>query len=134
MDASVVMSWCFEDEANRYTDGVLGSLEKSEAIVPAIWPLEIGNVLVVAERGKRLTEADSARFLSLLGELPIRIEQETRERMMGEVLAAAREFGISTYDASYLDLAMRQGLPIATKDAGLRKAAKRARVEIFRAG
>jgi predicted nucleic acid-binding protein len=131
VDVSVVMSWCFADEADAYADGVLDRLAQDEALVPSIWPLEIGNVLLVAERRKRLSEADSARFLALLAELPIVIEPEPPQRMLREILALARELGLSTYDAAYLDLAMRLGLPLATNDAALRKAAKRVRVPLL---
>ena len=74
VDNSVVMSWCFEDEGNIYADAVLESLESREAFVPTIWPLEVGNVLLVAERKKRLTQAAVVRFLALLGGLPITVE------------------------------------------------------------
>jgi len=131
IDNSVVMAWCFADEDNKYADKVLASLESSEAVVPAIWPLEIGNVLIVAERRKRLTKADSIRFLSLISNLPINVIQELPERMTKEILSLAREHQISTYDSSYLDLAMREGLPIATLDSGLKKAAKECEVLIF---
>ena len=132
VDNSVVMAWCFQDEASQYADAILGSLEVFKAIVPSIWPLEVGNVLLVAERRKRLSEAGSTRFIALLTELPITIEQESPERMMREILALAREHQISSYDASYLDLAMRKGVPIATLDDGLIKAAERSQVPIMK--
>jgi len=131
VDNSVVMSWCFEDEGNRYAEAVLESLESAEAFVPAIWPLEVGNVLLVAERKKRLTQAAVVRFLALLGGLPVTVEQETPERMLKDIVSLAREHGLSTYDASYLDLAMRFDLPIATLDASLVKAAKKCKVPAF---
>lgn len=131
VDASVVMSWCFADETDGYADGVLAHLAKDEALVPSVWPLEIGNVLLVAERRKRLSEADSARFLALLAELPIKVELEPPQRILREILALARELGLSSYDAAYLDLAMRLGLPIATNDAALRKAAKKVSVPLL---
>ena len=131
IDTSVVMTWCFKDETSKYADAILDSLEVSIAVVPSIWPLEVENVLLVAERKKRLGEADSTRFIALLAELPIMIEQEPPERMMKEILALAREHKLSTYDASYLDLAMRKGLPIATLDNGLIAAAKRSQVPII---
>ncbi len=124
------MAWCFEDETSRYADTILDKLEVSTAIVPSIWPLEVGNVLLVAERKKRLSESDSARFIALLTELPITIEQEPPGRMLKEILALAREHQLSSYDASYLDLAMRKGLPIATLDNGLVAAAKRSQTPI----
>lgn len=130
IDNSVVMSWCFKDETNQYADAILDSLEASTAVVPSIWPLEVGNVLLAAERKKHLREADSARFIALLTELPITIEQEPPERMFKEILALAREHQLSSYDASYLDLAMRKGLPIATLDNGLIAAAKTSQVPI----
>lgn len=131
VDNSVVMAWCFEDESDRYAEAVLNSLETAEAVVPAIWPLEVGNVLVVAERRNRLGAADSMRFLTLLKSLPIRVDQEPPDRMLGEIVALARDQNLSTYDASYLDLAMRLGLPIATQDVCLLKAAKKCRVPVY---
>jgi predicted nucleic acid-binding protein len=130
IDTSVVMSWCFKDETNRYADGILDFLEEATAMAPSIWPLEVGNVLLVAERKKRLSEADSMRFVTLLSELPIIVEQEPPERMMHEILMLAREHKLSSYDASYLDLAMRKGLSIATIDKNLVAAAKRSQVPI----
>lgn len=132
IDNSVVMSWCFQDETNKYADDVLGLLEEGTAYVPAIWPLEVSNVLLVAERRKRLSQADSSRFISLLSELPIIVDQESPERMLSEILALAREYKLSSYDASYLDLAMRKGLPVATTDINIIAAAKRSSVPIIK--
>lgn len=134
IDNSVVMSWCFESEGNGYTESVLESLTDAEAVVPAIWPLEVGNVLLVAERKKRLSQASVARFLTLLGGLPILVEQETPERMLKEVLALARMQGLSTYDASYLDLAMRLNLCLSTQDLSLLKAAEKCQVPVYQPG
>ena len=131
LDASVTLSWCFEDEAHTYGDAVLEYLESGEALVPGIWPLEVGNALLVAERKGRLTKADSARFVTLLRQLPIIIEQESPERIFGEIIALAREHSLSTYDASYLDLAMRNGLPLATQDVHLLHAARECGVEVY---
>ncbi len=131
VDTSVVLAWCFEDEGDPYAEAVLETLEVCEAVVPAIWPLEVGNVLLVAERNKRLSKADVVRFLALLNHLPVIVEQETPERMLKEIVALAREQRLTTYDASYLDLAMRLGLPIATRDTSLSRAAKKCRVPAF---
>ncbi len=127
---SVVMAWCFEDEAGEYADAVLERLTVAEAMVPAIWPLEVGNVLLVAERQRRLGRADSERFIALLRQLPIVVEQEDARRALGDVMALARDVGLSTYDASYLNVALRHGLPIATLDRDLRKAARRCHVAV----
>ncbi len=74
IDASVAMTWCFEDEASRESDAVLDMLRDEDAVVPAIWPLEVANVLLVAERRGRLSEAKANRFLELLSQLPIDVE------------------------------------------------------------
>jgi predicted nucleic acid-binding protein len=131
VDNSIVMTWCFKDEADPYADAVLKSLTENEAIVPAIWPLEVVNVLLVAERRKRLHESDSIRFLSLLSQLPVYVERTWPEKMMTQLLALGRDNSLSSYDAAYLELAMRQGLSIATLDSKLLKAAKRVRVPIL---
>ncbi len=132
IDNSVVMAWCFQDEVGHEADSILDGLEQGKAFVPSIWPLEVGNVLLVAERHRRLGEGDSARFLALLSELPIIVDQEPPERMFKEILALARQQKISTYDASYLDLAMRKGLPLATLDRKLTAAAQRSQVPLFK--
>lgn len=131
VDNSIVMTWCFEDETNRYADDVLDSMDNMTAVVPAIWPLEVGNVLLVAERKKRLTIGNSSRFLALLSELPIVVEQETPERMIKEIFALARNLKLSSYDASYLDLAVRKELPIATLDKNLISAARKIKLPVF---
>ena len=131
VDNSVIMAWCFNDEISQYSDHILDRLEDSTGFVPSIWPLELCNVLLVAERKKRIGEAGSTRFLALLAELPIIVEQESPERMIKEIFALARKHKLSSYDASYLDLAMRKGLPIATLDKNLLAAAKRSKVQIL---
>jgi len=130
VDASVVLSWCFEDQATPSTDAVLALLEHSRAVVPSIWPLEVGNVLLVAERKQRLTLADSKRFLALVADLPITVVPDTTDSMLGEILELARQQHLSTYDASYLSLALRNGLPLATQDRALLEAAQRLGVEL----
>jgi len=131
LDASVALAWGLEDESNEYTDAVLDVLERWEAIVPCIWPLEVGNALLAAERRGRITQAVVARFVEYLQSLPIVVEEAGSERVFGEALALARAQGLSLYDASYLDLALRFGFPLATQDRALREAASRCGVEIF---
>jgi len=132
VDNSIVMSWCFEDETNDYANSVLESLDKEKAFVPAIWPLEVGNVLLVAERKKRMSQANSTRFIALLDGLPIIVEQETPDRMMKEIVWLARKYDLSAYDASYLDLAMRLDIPISSLDTSLLKAAKKCKVPVYK--
>jgi predicted nucleic acid-binding protein len=131
IDNSVVMSWCFNDETNPYADNVLDSLSQTTALVPSIWPLEVVNVLLVSERKKRLDKADCLHFIDLLSQLPIIVEPGRSGRMMTDLLTLARKTSLSSYDAAYLDLALRKGFPLATLDARLLKAAKLSNVKIF---
>ena len=131
IDNSIVMAWCFNDAEDDYADAVLESLDTSEAIAPAVWPLETGNVLLVAERRQRINRAATVRFLELLDALSIQVEQESPGRMFKEIISLAREHELSTYDASYLDLAMRRDLPLATRDSALLKAARRCGIPLF---
>jgi predicted nucleic acid-binding protein len=131
VDNSVVMAWCFEDEASAYTEGVLDRLRETQALVPAIWPLVVANVLLIAERRDRLNEAQTAHFAQLLEALPILVEEADIERILGPVLAVGRAHRLTAYDAAYLELAARQGLPLATQDSRLRKAAGNAGVAVL---
>jgi predicted nucleic acid-binding protein len=123
VDNSVVMAWCFEDGTSPYTERVLDQLRGTQALVPAIWPLEVANVLLIAERRDRLNEAQTAHFAQLLQALPIMVEEADLGRTLGPVLAIGRAHRLSAYDAAYLELAARQGFPLATQDSRLRKAA-----------
>lgn len=123
LDASVTMAWCFLDEATPYSYTIRDRVRGSGAIVPAIWALEVANALVLGERRQRLTQAQSVRFVEFLRILPITIEDRSAARVFGSVLPLAREHGLSAYDASYLELAIRDGLPLATQDERLRAAA-----------
>lgn len=133
LDCSVAMAWMFEDESNAYTDAALEKVSSDGASVPCIWPLEVQNVLLVAERRKRIKEADSARFIELVGALPIEIVRDRSEwpSGAGDIMAIARELNLSSYDAAYVDLAMRRGAPLATLDKKLQKAAEKVGVAIF---
>lgn len=131
VDNSVIMSWCFEDEKDRYATAVLDALDSGTARVPAIWPLEAGNVLLAAQRKKRIGEAAAIRFLELLQQLPIVVEQESPSRMLREIYSLAKLHGLSTYDSSYLDLSMRLGLPLATLDESLIQAARQCGIPLF---
>jgi predicted nucleic acid-binding protein len=132
VDNSVVMSWCFLDEAGKYTDAVLNCLSHAEALVPSLWPLEVVNVLLVAERKNRISPAAGAAFIALLGELPITVENNTNDPLMSRILHLGRETNLSSYDASYLDLAIRNSVPIATVDKKLIAAARAVGVKILK--
>lgn len=129
LDASVTLAWCFEDEGDAYSDNVLHRLRASKALVPSLWFLEIANVLLVAERKKRITPADSLYFTSLLKGLSIQVAELPHS--FTDILNVGRSYVLSSYDASYLYLAMKEGLPLATKDATLIKAAKALGVSLY---
>jgi predicted nucleic acid-binding protein len=122
LDASVAAAWFLGDESNAYSAAARERLRLTHAIVPAIFPLEIGNICLVAGRRGRLSEAQSLQALRALGDLPIEVRPlESLEQLPG-IVSLARDQGLSTYDAAYLDLAMREDLPLATHDRSLRKA------------
>lgn len=131
LDCSVTLAWCFEDEADRYAGRVLEALGARGAIVPALWPYEVANVLLVAERRRRLRRADSVRFLTLLAALPIEVDPPLGIEAIPGLGAIAREHRLSAYDAAYLDLAMRERLPLATRDSALGGAARAAAIARF---
>jgi predicted nucleic acid-binding protein len=131
LDASVSLAWCFKDETTSYTEAVLDRLRDDEAVVPSIWPLEVVNVLLVSERRGRLTEAMAVHFLGVLESLPVSIEQADFGTVAGAVWALARTQNLSSYDAAYLELAMREGLSIATQDKRLIDAARRLGVPVL---
>lgn len=132
LDCSVTMAWCLEDEKDAYADATLEALAKGSALAPQLWVLEVLNVLVTAERRRRLSAADAGRFLQLLGGLPIGIEPGSGITASDSVWQLARQNQLSAYDAAYLDLAVREGLPVATRDEKLRQACKVQGVEVFK--
>ncbi len=131
LDASVTLSWCFRDEASPESLAILDRLENEPALVPSIWPLEVANILAVAERRRRIVAEEISEFVGLLARLTIRLDESTGERGLTEILALARDASLSSYDAAYLDLALRAGLPLATRDKALAEAARRAGVTVM---
>lgn len=129
LDASVALAWCFDDEKDRGALGVLERLRSDEAVVPPIWSLEVANGLVAAERRQRLDGVAVARAGRLILALPIVVEPMDRERSLSAILPVARRRDLSVYDASYLELALRRGIPLATLDRGLAQAARAEGVE-----
>ena len=130
MDASVTLAWCFRDEENAYAHRVFRRLDDDPAVVPSIWLLEVANGLLVAERRGRFSRAEVAEVDGVLADLPITWHELSLDLALGPVLELARAQGLSTYDAAYLDLAMREGLPLATQDEALRAAAQRVGVPL----
>jgi predicted nucleic acid-binding protein len=131
VDSSIALTWCFEDEASPETDRLFERVRDNGAIVPGLWHLELGNVLLQAERRGRISRTDVARRLALIGDLPISVDQETTTRAWREILSLARAGNLTAYDAAYLELADRRGLPLMTRDNALAEAAKRLGVIVF---
>jgi predicted nucleic acid-binding protein len=126
LDGSLTMVWCFEDEASYETDEIQDWLAAgARAYVPTLWHLEIANVLWACERRKRIKEADSTRFLAVLAALNIVTDDQTEQQASQTTLALARRYDLSVYDAPYLELTMRLGLPLGSKDEPLRRAARK---------
>ena len=132
LDASVALCWYFEDQKTAYTEAVFERLARGdEALVPVVWPLEVLNSLVVAARQKSITAAQLETFVDDLKELPVEVDLEGVERTYSSILRISRQHQLSSYAAAYLDLALVEGLPLATLDKNLRAAAKRSRIELF---
>jgi len=131
VDASVALAWCFPDEANDYADRVLVALEGHAILVPAVWGLEIANAVLSGERSKRLRQPEIRRFTTLLDSLSLVQDVQSVGEHVGNVLPLAREYNLSAYDAAYLELSIRHGMPLATLDGKLQKAAQRAGITSF---
>jgi predicted nucleic acid-binding protein len=122
IDASVALAWCFPDEASAYAETVLVALEGHEILVPSLWPIEITNALLVAERRKRIKQSEVHRFVELLAGLTVVIASQSVTESVNSILPLAREYALSAYDAAYLDLALQHGAPLSTLDHNLQKA------------
>lgn len=131
IDASAALSWCFEDEAGVEADSLIDKVAAEGVAVPSLWPLEIANGLVMGERRGRITSAESAAFIAMIEDLPIVPDSATGARALHETRALAQEHGLTAYDAAYLELAMRLGLPLATGDRSLGAAARRTGVPVL---
>ena len=132
LDASIALAWCFPDEESAASEAILDLLSAGrEAFVPVLWPLEVGNALLVAERRKRITVAQVTSVLQRIARLPITVVPLTTGRAFGSILYLARQEQLTEYDAAYLDLSLREGLPLATLDDDLRRAARRAGIDLI---
>jgi len=130
LDASITACWAFQDEDRPDASLAFIQMGVEEAVVPGLWWFEVRNILVVNERRGRIAESDTAAFLLNLSRLRIRVDRVPDE---GAVLRLARTRRLSVYDAAYLELAQREGLPLATLDADLQKAAAAEGVALLKA-
>jgi len=130
IDASIALAWCFDDEATPSTDALLDRVRIEGAVTPDLWRLELSNVLLQAERRGRISASDVARRLELIDTLAISTDDETTRRAWRDVLTLARSERLTTYDASYLELAIRRGVSLFTLDGDLAGAAQRRGVSV----
>ncbi|KJH69595.1 type II toxin-antitoxin system VapC family toxin [Aliterella atlantica] len=130
LDCSVAISWCLVDEDNDYANSVLTIMPDAEAFVPGIWSLEIANVLLVAERRNRMSQDQSQEAIALLQLLLIQVDPATDANALGTTLILGRQETLAAYDAAYLELALRLGLPLATIDTRLAAAASSCGVDL----
>ena len=131
LDCSVTMAWCFGDEATAAAFAVLDRLGSETAVVPPHWFLEVANVLTMAEKRKRMTAPATTEFLKLLSALDIEIDNVTADRTFPHVLPLCRKYSLTSYDAAYLELAIRRQLPLASLDTELRVGAKQAGIKVL---
>ncbi len=124
LDASLILAWILPGEAGSAQAGpVIERIVADGAAAPGLWRLEVANVLAIAERRGRLPAGSAVELIERLSDLPVAIDPETSARAWGATLALAQRHGLTVYDAAYLELAQRTGLPLATFDQALKKAA-----------
>jgi predicted nucleic acid-binding protein len=132
VDASVALAWALPDESSSYAEAVLAVVEQQGLLVPDLWAREVANGLAVAHRRKRITSDDEKAFLTALSHLNVDVEEVSPLTVVRDTTAAPIRYGLTAYDAAYVDLASREGLVLATLDAGMRKAAEQSGVSVFR--
>lgn len=131
VDSSVALAWVLPDEQGSLTDVLADSLEVTPACAPSLWPLEVGNAVAMAQRRKRLTEREVDRILKALESLPVELDATPLDQAFAAIVAIARKLGLTTYDAAYLELAQRRGLPLATLDTRLAGCARKLGVVVL---
>jgi predicted nucleic acid-binding protein len=134
LDNSVAMLWLLPQSnpaGSTLAENVLAQLQETGARVPSLWSLEAANVIAKSQRLEKITLAQASAFVALLDALDITVDVSTAQRAMHATLDLARQFNLSAYDAAYLELALREGLPLATLDVKLQSAAREAGVRLL---
>jgi predicted nucleic acid-binding protein len=131
LDSSVALSWVLPDEQPSRVDALCDRLIEEPAVVPAIWVLEVGNVLLTAARRERISRSELDRLSALLSGLPIETDTDGIAPGLDQVLTIARDNALTTYDAAYLELAQRRSLPLATLDRRLSRVARNMRIQLL---
>ena len=130
LDASLTLAWALPDEASVYSDTILKRVATGKAWVPAIWPHEIANALLMAQKRRRCSAAQRVAFVEELLKLPIEIDHRSTRAVLDAHVSLAEQYTLTVYDAAYLDLALRKGVPLATQDKALKAAAVKAGVKL----
>jgi predicted nucleic acid-binding protein len=130
IDCSVAMAWLFHDESTPGTAALLDRMLRETAVVPALWFIEVTNVLALAERKGRISSLQSDSFIADLSNLGIERDDDAPDRAFTHILTACRSHHLTAYDATYLDLAARRSLALATLDDDMRKIARKLRIEL----
>lgn len=131
LDSSVALAWVLPDEANPALDHVCDRLIDDVARVPPVWPLEIGNASLISVKRGRLTDRDVSQLIPELRALPVEIDATSTERALEETLSLAKTYDLTTYDASYLELAKRRDMPLAILETKLRQACVLAKIPVL---
>jgi len=131
IDASVALAWCLPGEATARTEALLDRVTDTDAVASAIWPIEIANILLMSEKRGRTTQGGTLASVQLLSGLNVALDFDVISSAFSSVLSLAREHSLTVYDATYLEIALRRRLPLATNDSPLQTAAERAGVEIL---
>jgi len=131
VDCSIAMTWLFNNEATPKTAELLNRLSAETALVPSWWFVEVTNVIALAERKGRITPAQSGAFIADLSKLDIEQDDQASARAFAHLLPLCRTHQLTSYDAMYLELAVRRDLPLATLDADRRKASKKLGIKLL---
>ena len=125
VDASVGFAWVYQGQATQETDRLLNDVAAgATVVVPALWFLEMSNVLLVAQRRHRLTAGQRKSAMEKLTAMQLTVDEEGSRNAFGKTSELAEQYGLSIYDATYLELALRRLLPLASRDEALRNAAR----------
>src|SRR4051794_29566699 len=116
LDSSIALAWCFADEQDAYADAIAARFPDLEVTVPPLWYLEVANAFLMGERRGRNTPADTVQWTGFLASLPIVIDDQMIARAWNDTINLARLQTITAYDATYIEVALRRGLPLATLD------------------
>lgn len=127
----MAMAWCFPEETTAPSKGLLDRMIAERAVVPGFWLLEVANVLALAEKKRRITPVKSAEFIDLIESFDLEVDEEAPKLAFRDLLQIARDHSLTSYDAAYLELALRRRLPLATLDDDLRKQGKARGIELL---